>query len=146
MLRESLKSKYVTRDRVPMEYTEADQSVVAMKVLEIKPSKGTDLFNNINRSTKKKWEESMNKVKSYKIPKQLIMQAYLKVKANKGAAGIDEETIDEFERELKNNLYKIWNRISSGSYFPPAVKGIDIPKKSGGKRTLGIPTVRINCT
>ena len=89
----------------------------------------------------------MNKVKSYKIPKQLVMQAaYLKVKANKGAAGIDEETIDEFERELKNNLYKIWNRMSSGSYFPPAVKRIDIPKKSGGKRTLGIPTVRINCT
>lgn len=83
----------------------------------------------------------MNKVKSYKIPKQLVMQAYLKVKANKGAAGIDEETIDEFERELKNNLYKIWNRMSSGSYFPPAVKGIDIPKKSGGKRTLGIPTI-----
>lgn len=83
----------------------------------------------------------MNKVKSYKIPKQLIMQAYLKVKANKGAAGIDEETIDEFERELKNNLYKIWNRMSSGSYFPPAVKGIDIPKKSGSKRTLGIPTI-----
>ncbi len=83
----------------------------------------------------------MNKVKSYKIPKQLIMQAYLKVKANKGAAGIDEETIDEFERELKNNLYKIWNRMSSGSYFPPAIKGIDIPKKSGGKRTLGIPTI-----
>ena len=83
----------------------------------------------------------MNKVKSYKIPKQLVMQAYLKVKANKGAAGIDEETMDEFERELKNNLYKIWNRMSSGSYFPPAVKGIDIPKKSGGKRTLGIPTI-----
>ena len=54
----------------------------------------------------------MNKVKSYKIPKQLIMQAYLKVKANKGAAGIDEETIDEFERELKNNLYKIWRRFA----------------------------------
>lgn len=83
----------------------------------------------------------MNKVKPYEIPKQVVMQAYLKVKANKGAPGIDEETIEEFEKELKNNLYKIWNRMSSGSYFPPAVKGIDIPKKNGGKRTLGIPTV-----
>lgn len=83
----------------------------------------------------------MDKVKPYEIPKQVIMQAYLKVKENKGAPGIDDETIGEFERELKNNLYKIWNRMSSGSYFPPPVKGIDILKKSGGKRTLGIPTI-----
>jgi RNA-directed DNA polymerase len=63
------------------------------------------------------------------------------VKANKGAAGVDEETIGEFEKDLKGNLYKIWNRMSSGSYFPPAVKAVEIPKKSGGVRILGIPTV-----
>jgi RNA-directed DNA polymerase len=63
------------------------------------------------------------------------------VKANKGAAGVDEETIAEFEKDLKGNLYKIWNRMSSGSYFPPAVKAVEIPKKSGGVRILGIPTV-----
>ena len=71
----------------------------------------------------------MNKVKLYEIPKQVIMQVYLKVKANEGAPGIGAETIQDFERELKDNLYKIWNRMTSGSYFPPAVKGIDIPKK-----------------
>jgi RNA-directed DNA polymerase len=60
---------------------------------------------------------------------------------NKGAAGVDEETIGEFEKDLKGNLYKIWNRMSSGSYFPPAVKAVEIPKKSGGVRILGIPTV-----
>jgi RNA-directed DNA polymerase len=63
------------------------------------------------------------------------------VKANKGAAGIDEQSIADFERELKNNLYKIWNRMSSGSYFPPPVRTVSIPKSGGGLRKLGIPTV-----
>ena len=63
------------------------------------------------------------------------------VKANAGAAGIDKVSIDIFAKDLKNNLYKLWNRMSSGSYFPPAVKAVEIPKKSGGKRVLGIPTV-----
>ena len=79
--------------------------------------------------------------KSFDISKQLVWQAYKQVKANKGAAGIDGETIEDFERNLKGNLYKIWNRMSSGSYFPPAVKAVAIPKRSGGTRTLGIPTV-----
>ena len=70
------------------------------------------------------------------------MRAYRKIKANKGSAGIDEESIQAFECNLKDNLYKIWNRMSSGSYFPFPVKGVDIPKKTGGKRTLGIPTVQ----
>ena len=63
------------------------------------------------------------------------------VKANKGAPGIDEKTITEFEADLKNNLYKLWNRMSSGSYFPKPVKGVQIPKKDGGVRLLGVPTV-----
>jgi RNA-directed DNA polymerase len=91
------------------------------------------------RSTER--EEPMNKAKSYEISKQVVLEAYQKVKANKGAAGIDDESLEAFEANLKNNLYKIWNRMSSGSYFPPAVKGVEIPKKSGGKRLLGIPTV-----
>ena len=83
----------------------------------------------------------MDKTKPYDIPKQTVWEAYQRVKANKGAAGVDEETIGEFEKDLKGNLYKIWNRMSSGSYFPPAVKAVEIPKKSGGVRILGIPTV-----
>ena len=83
----------------------------------------------------------MDKTKPYDIPKQTVWEAYKRVKANKGAAGVDEETIGEFEKDLKGNLYKILNRMSSGSYFPPAVKAVEIPKKSGGVRILGIPTV-----
>lgn len=71
----------------------------------------------------------------------MVYEAYKKVKANQGAAGVDEETIEEFEEKLGRNLYKIWNRLSSGSYYPPPVKGVLIPKKSGGIRTLGIPTI-----
>jgi RNA-directed DNA polymerase len=83
----------------------------------------------------------MEKAKPFAIPKQAVWEAYKKVKANHGAAGIDEVSIEEFERDLKNNLYKLWNRMSSGSYFPPSVKVVPIPKKSGGVRILGVPTV-----
>lgn len=71
----------------------------------------------------------------------MIWSAYQRVKANKGGAGVDDESITAFEDKLKDNLYRIWNRMSSGTYFPPAVKSVEIPKKSGGKRVLGIPTV-----
>lgn len=83
----------------------------------------------------------MHKTKPYVISKNIVYEAFLRVKANKGSAGIDEQSIAEFEGNLKDNLYKIWNRMSSGSYFPPAVKAVEIPKKAGGTRTLGIPTV-----
>ena len=79
--------------------------------------------------------------KPYQISKHLVWEAYQRVKANKGAAGVDGESLQAFEAKLKDNLYKIWNRLSSGSYFPPPVKGVSIPKKSGGVRMLGIPTV-----
>jgi RNA-directed DNA polymerase len=69
------------------------------------------------------------------------MRAYRLVKANAGAAGVDKETIEQFEKDLENNLYKIWNRMSSGSYFPPPVRAVPIPKKGGGQRVLGVPTV-----
>ena len=83
----------------------------------------------------------MDKTKPYEISKNIVLEAFKRVKENKGAAGIDDESIEAFESKLNNNLYKIWNRMSSGSYFPPPVKAIEIPKKSGGTRILGIPTV-----
>jgi RNA-directed DNA polymerase len=80
--------------------------------------------------------------KPFDISKQEVWEAYLKVKANKGAAGVDGRSIADFEADLKNNLYKIWNRMSSGSYFPPPVKAVEIPKThGGGVRVLGVPTV-----
>jgi RNA-directed DNA polymerase len=83
----------------------------------------------------------MLKNKPFAIAKTLVWQAYLKIKTNGGAAGVDEESLTSFDENRNANLYKIWNRLSSGSYFPPAVKGVSIPKKSGGNRILGIPTV-----
>ena len=88
-------------------------------------------------------DESKPKLeKSFDISKKVVFKAYEKVKANKGAAGVDEESIAEFEKDLKGNLYKIWNRMSSGSYFPPPVRAVEIPKAGGrGVRVLGVPTV-----
>lgn len=83
----------------------------------------------------------MSGAKPYSISKWTIVEAYEKVKANKGAYGVDEQSIEDFEKNLKNNLYKIWNRMSSGSYFPKPVRAVTIPKKNGGTRTLGVPTV-----
>ena len=71
----------------------------------------------------------------------MVSEAYRLVKENRGAGGVDGVELDGFEENLKRNLYKIWNRLSSGSYFPPPVKGVEIPKKNGGKRILGIPTI-----
>jgi len=79
--------------------------------------------------------------KAFAISKWEVQDAWEKVKANKGAPGVDEMTLGEFEADLKNNLYKIWNRMSSGSYFPPPVKAVEIPKPHGsGTRILGVPT------
>ena len=83
----------------------------------------------------------MKETKPYSISKRAVITAYEKVKANKGTYGIDEQSIEDFEEKLNNNLYKIWNRMSSGSYFPKPVKAVAIPKKNGGTRILGIPTV-----
>ena len=79
--------------------------------------------------------------KPFIIPKKLVWVAFQRVKANGGSAGVDEESIEMFESKLKDNLYKLWNRMGSGSYFPPPVKAVPIPKKSGGTRILGVPTV-----
>ena len=79
--------------------------------------------------------------KPFNISKHSVLEAYKKVKRNKGGAGVDGITMQDFERNLKDNLYKIWNRLSSGSYFPPAVLRVEIPKSDGSIRPLGIPTV-----
>jgi len=83
----------------------------------------------------------MKEAKPFCISKKEVWEAYKRAKANKGAAGVDEQSIEDFEKKLKKNLYKIWNRMSSGSYFPPPVRTVKIPKKNGGERKLGIPTV-----
>lgn len=84
----------------------------------------------------------MSKPKPFDISQDVVREAYRRVKANHGAAGVDGESIEEFEKDLEGNLYKVWNRMSSGSYHPPPVRVVEIPKRGGrGVRTLGVPTV-----
>lgn len=86
--------------------------------------------------------ESKSQVKPFEISKAMVWEAYRRVKANKGSAGVDGVTIEQYEQDLKNNLFKLWNRLSSGSYFPPPVKAVPILKAGGrGVRILGVPTV-----
>lgn len=83
-----------------------------------------------------------SEAKPFDIPKQAVWKAWLRVKANQGAAGVDEQSVTAFEADLKGNLYKLWNRMSSGCYFPPPVRAVPIPKRDGsGERILGVPTV-----
>lgn len=86
-------------------------------------------------------EEAMTTAKPFIISKHRVYEAYRLVKANAGSAGVDKQSIAAFEEDLKGNLYKLWNRMSSGSYMPPPVRAVSIPKKSGGERILGVPTV-----
>jgi RNA-directed DNA polymerase len=81
------------------------------------------------------------KSKSFVISKQLVWEAWRRVKVNKGAAGVDGQSVEDFEADLRNNLYRIWNRMSSGTYFPPPVMAVGLPKAGGGTRVLGVPTV-----
>lgn len=83
----------------------------------------------------------MNRTRQYNISKQVVWNAYQKVRENGGVAGVDRQSILDFEKNLQKNLYKVWNRMSSGSYFPPPVLTVEIPKKNGGRRKLGLPTV-----
>jgi RNA-directed DNA polymerase len=79
--------------------------------------------------------------KPFSIEKRRVYEAYKAVKSNRGAAGVDGQTLEMFETDLAGNLYKIWNRMSSGAYFPPPVRAVSIPKKTGGERILGVPTI-----
>ena len=84
--------------------------------------------------------------KPFEISKWEVWEAFREVKQNRGAAGVDGQSVAEFEADLQNNLYKIWNRMSSGSYFPPPVRAVEIPKQhGGGMRMLGIPTEAAYC-
>lgn len=86
-------------------------------------------------------EDILVKTKPFIISKHLVVEAYKLVKANAGGVGVDRQSLEDFDLDLKDNLYRIWNRLSSGSYFPPPVKAVPIPKKQGGERILGVPTV-----
>ena len=99
------------------------------------------MLNKFNLLFNYNEDEMMKRTKPYDIPKVLVWKAFQLVKANRGSSGIDQESISDFEQNLSKNLYKLWNRLSSGSYFPPPVKGVAIPKKQGGERMLGIPTI-----
>lgn len=83
----------------------------------------------------------MSQSKPFALSKLAVWEAFKKVKANRGAAGVDGQSIEDFGQDLSGNLYKLWNRLASGSYMPPAVRRVEIPKATGGTRPLGIPTV-----
>ena len=123
----------------------ADRPVVARKAGNAVGAKGASCPGSSGGQPPFGWEEPGSeprlKGKPFDIDQRVVREAYEKVKANKGAAGVDEESIEEFERNRERNLYKLWNRMASGSYFPPPVRAVEIPKKSGGVRVLGVPTV-----
>lgn len=126
--------------KVPKRGTGAERLVVAKKPGKPEGAKGSR-HSARNAGQPRQREELANQAKPFRISKRAVWKAYKRVNANKGAAGIDSESVEAFERKLKNNLYKLWNRMSSGTYFPPPVRSVEIPKKDGGERRLGIPTV-----
>lgn len=116
-----------------------------MKLGNASRAKGTGRPRSGRRPTVIEQEELSTRntatAKPFVIPKMLVWEAWKHVRANQGAAGVDEQSIAAFEENLKDNLYLLWNRLSSGTYFPPPVRAVEIPKKGSGSRTLGIPTV-----
>ena len=129
----------------------ADRPVLAEKPLlaGVAVERRGRLTGNVIRSTgaARRWEEAKlnmpkSKDKPFAIPKQMVWEAWRQVRANKGAPGVDGQDLEQFEADLRDNLYKVWNRMSSGSYFPPSVRAVEIPKPhGGGVRTLGVPTI-----
>ena len=143
MAREKSQVATTTRTRVPKRDQGAEPLVVVMIAVERRKERRGGVREPDDIRQPRKWEDLMSeaKPKSFAISKEDVWKAYKRVRANKGAAGVDGESITEFEKRLEDNLYKIWNRLSSGSYFPPAVLAVRIPKADGGERKLGIPTV-----
>lgn len=126
--------------KVPMRGTGAEQSVVAEKSPKRDGAKGLR-HSARNPGQPSDRDEPGDRAKPFEISKRAVWEAYKRVRAKKGAAGVDSVTIEDFERKLSKNLYKLWNRMSSGTYFPPPVRSVSIAKKDGGERMLGIPTV-----
>jgi RNA-directed DNA polymerase len=125
-----------------MTRTGADRSVIAMKARNGAGAKGSDQTVGIDETTGDRMTATIPTSKPFQIDKKRVYEAYKAVRSNHGAAGVDGQSLEAFENDLKGNLYKIWNRMSSGSYFPPPVRAVSIPKKSGdGERILGVPTV-----
>ena len=123
-----------------MRGTGTEQPVVVTNSVKAEGAKG--LRHSARKSGQlQPQEEPEDRAKPFDIPKRLVWEAYKRVRANKGAPGVDDETIEAFEQDLRGNLYRLWNRLSSGVYFPPPVRSVAIPKKDGGRRILGIPTV-----
>jgi hypothetical protein len=148
--RQRLKPEALSTVATPL----ADRFVVAVKLLLLgwgwsqgTGSPGVFVSSNQGGSPgRRRRGMPKSQCKSFDIPKQVVWEAYRKVAAKKGARGVDGQSLAEFEADLKNNLYKIWNRMSSGTYFPPPVRAVVIPKPhGGGTRTLGVPTGIANC-
>src|SRR3954471_9731900 len=124
-----------------MRGTGAETPVVGLRVLQWDRTEGASSFGSIPAATRKGMT-AMDRAKPYCIDKREGWEAYKQVKANRGAAGVDGQSIEDFDRDLSKKLYRVWNRMCSGSYFPPPVRRVDIPKgDTGGTRPLGIPTV-----
>lgn len=119
----------------------AEHPVVAMKPAKAGESQGGVCSEAASVGPTRKGRSLKDEAKPFCISRWEVWEACLKVKSNRGGAGLDGQSIEDFERDLKKNLYRIWNRMSSGSYYPPPVRTVKIPKANGGERTLGIPTV-----
>jgi retron-type reverse transcriptase len=126
--------------RVPRRGTGTESPVGARKALSWGWSEGVT-GSSLSQGSTREGRNLREQAKPFSIAKREVWEAYTHVKANQGAAGVDGQSIAEFERDLTNNLYKLWNRLSSGSYFPPPVRRVDIPKGEGRTRPLGMPTV-----
>jgi RNA-directed DNA polymerase len=126
--------------RVPMRGEGAEQPVVTKKSVNAEGVKGLH-HSALDTGQPYVGEESADRAKSFYIPRQTVWDAYKRVRANKGTAGVDAQSMEDFEKDLEDNLYRIWNRMSSGTYYPPPVRTVVIPKKDGGERALGVPTV-----
>ena len=140
MQRETRKWAAPTSARVPMRSTGAESLLGGKNVLSWNWTEGAASSGASGRATRTR-RTRLGNAKPFCIATRDGEDAYKRVKANHGAAGVDGQTIEQFEEEWEHHLYRLWNRLCSGSYFPPPVRRVDIPKGEGQMRSLGIPTV-----